>query len=144
MLDDQLVVTWPKVCQAVGTEFEKYLSVVMPPLIDILGDGTLSAYIVGAFLINFADEPQTLDWMSLISRHLQQDNVKRSNATGHDKLQAFELLIIYCSILQARFAPYLPRCLELTLSSLCLPSVQHFRDVCISWVFIFSAMCILS
>lgn len=34
-----------------------------------------------------------------------------------EKCQAFETLVIYCSTLGPRFAPYLPQCLPLTLLS---------------------------
>ena len=33
MLNHYLISTWAKVCQAMGTEFEPYLPVVMPPLL---------------------------------------------------------------------------------------------------------------
>ena len=33
MLTHYLIATWAKVCQAMGTEFEPYLPVVMPPLL---------------------------------------------------------------------------------------------------------------
>lgn len=33
MLGHYLISTWAKVCQALGTEFEPYLPVVMPPLL---------------------------------------------------------------------------------------------------------------
>ena len=132
MLDDQLIVTWPKVCRAMKTDFEPYLAVVMPPLINILATGTLGSYAVGASLIIcVADEPQTTDWLSMMSRPV------RKGIGQNEKLRAFEALNIYCSILRERFVPYLPRCLELALSSLHQASFVAFRDVSISWVFIF-------
>ena len=33
MLNHYLIATWAKVCQALGPEFEPYLPVVMPPLL---------------------------------------------------------------------------------------------------------------
>jgi hypothetical protein len=33
MLGHYLIATWAKLCQAMGTEFEPYLPVVMPPLL---------------------------------------------------------------------------------------------------------------
>lgn len=33
MLGHYLIATWAKVCQAMGPEFEPYLPVVMPPLL---------------------------------------------------------------------------------------------------------------
>ena len=41
MVNDQLITTWAKICQAMGAEFEPYLPVVMPPLIKVLTDGKL-------------------------------------------------------------------------------------------------------
>jgi importin-5 len=41
MLNDQLITTWAKICQAMAVEFEPYLPVVMPPLIKVLTDGKL-------------------------------------------------------------------------------------------------------
>jgi importin-5 len=135
MLDDQLVLTWPKVCRAMRTDFEPYLAVVMPPLINVLATGKLGSYVVGASLITCVpDEPRATDWVSLMSRSLRKG---LNHTLAHEKLRAFEALNIYCSILRERFVPYLPRCLELTLSSLRQASFVPFRDACISWVFIF-------
>jgi hypothetical protein len=33
MLGHYLIATWAKLCQAMGTDFEAYLPVVMPPLL---------------------------------------------------------------------------------------------------------------
>lgn len=33
MLNHYLIATWAKVCQALGPEFEPYLPIVMPPLL---------------------------------------------------------------------------------------------------------------
>jgi hypothetical protein len=130
MLDDQLILTRPKVCRAMRTDFEPYLAVVMPPLINVLATGKLGSYVVGASLITcVADEPQTTDWMSTMSRPPRKG---LNHMVAHEKLPAFEALNIYSSILRDRFAPYLPRCLELTLSSLSQASFVSFRDTSIS------------
>jgi len=34
MLATYLIATWAKICQALGQEFEPYLPVVMPPLLN--------------------------------------------------------------------------------------------------------------
>lgn len=39
-------------------------------------------------------------------------------STIDEKCQAFDTLVIYCSILGPRFGPYLTQCLELTLPAL--------------------------
>jgi len=57
-----------------------------------------------------------------------------NHMVAHEKLPAFEALNIYSSILRDRFAPYLPRCLELTLSSLSQASFVSFRDTSISLI----------
>ncbi len=46
----------------------------------------------------------------------QQIGIKTSSI--EEKCQAFETLVIYCSTLGPRFAPYLPQSLELVLPSL--------------------------
>jgi hypothetical protein len=43
ILNDELIPTWAKICQAMGTEFEPYLPIVMPPLIDVLAYGKVGA-----------------------------------------------------------------------------------------------------
>jgi hypothetical protein len=37
LLNHYLISTWAKICQAMGPEFEPYLPVVMPPLINAAG-----------------------------------------------------------------------------------------------------------
>lgn len=52
-----------------------------------------------------------------------------------EKCQAFETLVIYCSTLGPRFAPYLSQALELTLPSLRFYFHDGVREAC--------AMCVL-
>jgi hypothetical protein len=136
MLDDQLIITWAKVCQAMRAEFEPYLAVVMPPLIKVLATSKLSSNIVSLWLIIVADEPDPTDWKAFVVRYLRKGSIVSTAAD--EKYQAFQSLIVYCSTLQARFAPYFPQSLELTLSSLRLPYNVHirYRDECLSWVLI--------
>ena len=51
-----------------------------------------------------------------------------------EKCQAFETLLIYCSTLGPRFAPYLAQTLEVTLP--CLQFYYHdgVREACATWV----------
>lgn len=51
-----------------------------------------------------------------------------------EKCQAFETLVIYCSTLQARFAPYLSQSLELTLPSLRFYFHDGVREACAMYV----------
>ncbi|THG94123.1 hypothetical protein EW026_g7284 [Hermanssonia centrifuga] len=110
LLTHYLIATWAKVCQALGPEFEPYLPVVMPPL--------LLAASAKADLSVFdeADPSITRDGWETISMDGQQIGIKTSSI--EEKCQAFETLVIYCSTLGPRFAPYLPQSLELVLPSL--------------------------
>ena len=47
-----------------------------------------------------------------------------------EKCQAFETLIIYCSTLDARFAPYLAQTLEVTLPGLKFYFHEGVREAC--------------
>lgn len=51
-----------------------------------------------------------------------------------EKCQAFETLVIYCSTLGPRFAPYLAQCLELTLPSLKFYFHDGVREACAMYV----------
>ena len=51
-----------------------------------------------------------------------------------EKCQAFETLVIYCSTLQGRFAPYLSQSLELTLPSLRFYFHEGVREACAMYV----------
>jgi hypothetical protein len=42
MLNMHLIATWPKICQAMGVEFEQYLPAVMPLLVHIAITGAPS------------------------------------------------------------------------------------------------------
>ncbi|KAI0919362.1 hypothetical protein AcV7_006120 [Taiwanofungus camphoratus] len=110
MLGHYLIATWAKVCQAMGPEFEPYLPVVMPPLL-------LAASAKADVSIYDEDEaPEERDGWETISMDGQQVGIKTSAI--EEKCQAFETLVIYCSTLNARFAPYLTQSLELVLPSL--------------------------
>ncbi|KAI0077247.1 ARM repeat-containing protein [Panus rudis PR-1116 ss-1] len=110
MLGHYLIATWAKVCQAMGQEFEPYLPVVMPPLLQAASaKADVSVY----------DEDEVAeekDGWETISMDGRQVGIKTS--TIEEKCQAFETLVIYCSTLGPRFAPYLSQSLELVLPSL--------------------------
>ena len=66
-----------------------------------------------------ADEDESLedrDGWETVSMDGQQVGIKTS--TIEEKCQAFETLVIYCSTLGSRFAPYLSQSLELALPAL--------------------------
>jgi hypothetical protein len=53
-----------------------------------------------------------------------------------EKCQAFETLVIYCSTLGGRFAPYLPQSLEVVLQSLRFVLHDGVREACAMYVFL--------
>lgn len=53
-----------------------------------------------------------------------------------EKCQAFETLVIYCSTLSARFAPYLAQSLEVTLPALRFYFHDGVREACAMWVYL--------
>jgi hypothetical protein len=57
-----------------------------------------------------------------------------------EKCQAFETLVIYCSTLGARFAPYLQQSLEVVLQSLRFVLHDGVREACALCVVIFYAL----
>lgn len=65
---------------------------------------------------------------------MQGQTVGIRTSTIEDKCQAFETLVIYCSTLGSRFAPYLPQCLELTLPSLRFYFHEGVREACAMYV----------
>ena len=55
-----------------------------------------------------------------------------------EKCQSFETLVIYCSTLGARFAPYLAQGLEVSLPALQFYFHDGVREACAMWVCILS------
>ncbi|KAJ3489813.1 hypothetical protein NLI96_g1842 [Meripilus lineatus] len=122
LLGHYLIATWAKVCQAMGTEFEPYLPVVMPPLL-------IAASAKADVSVYDEDEvPEEKDGWETISMDGRQVGVKTSAI--EEKCQAFETLVIYCSTLGARFAPYLAQSLELVLPSLRFYFHEGVREAC--------------
>lgn len=68
------------------------------------------------------------DGWETISMDGQQVGIKTSAI--EEKCQAFETLVIYCSTLNARFAPYLTQSLELVLQSLKFYFHEGVREAC--------------
>ncbi|KAI0684888.1 ARM repeat-containing protein [Cytidiella melzeri] len=110
MLGHYLIATWAKVCQALGPEFEPYLPVVMPPLL------TAAAAKANLSVYEEDEAPDAKDGWETVSMDGRQVGIKTSAI--EEKCQAFETLVIYCSTLGSRFAPYLSQSLELVLPSL--------------------------
>ncbi|KAF9472591.1 ARM repeat-containing protein [Pholiota conissans] len=118
-----LMATWAKVCQALGGEFETYLPVVMPSLL-----ATASAK---ADLSAYADEEDAYEeregWETIV---LDGRTFGVRTSAMDEKCQAFETLVIYCSTLGPRFAPYLAQTLEATLPSLRFYFHEGVREAC--------------
>ncbi|KAI0782934.1 ARM repeat-containing protein [Abortiporus biennis] len=122
MLNHYLIATWAKICQAMGPDFEPYLPVVMPPLL-------VAASAKADVSVYDEDEAaEEKDGWETISMDGHQVGIKTSAI--EEKCQAFETLVIYCSTLGARFAPYLSQSLELVLPSLKFYFHEGVREAC--------------
>jgi importin-5 len=72
------------------------------------------------------DEQQDVDTSDLYDK-----TIDIPKSVFDEKRQAFETIAIYCSTLQARFAPYFVQCLELTLPSLRFAYHKGVREACL-------------
>ncbi|KAH7909589.1 ARM repeat-containing protein [Hygrophoropsis aurantiaca] len=112
LLATYLIATWAKICQALGSEFEPYLPVVMPPLIN-------AAAAKADVSIHDANDFQEKEGWETISMDGKIIGIR--TATLEEKCQAFETLAIYAATLSPRFAPYVAQGLEL-----CLPALRFY------------------
>ncbi|KAF7325964.1 hypothetical protein MKEN_00447300 [Mycena kentingensis (nom. inval.)] len=122
-LGHYLIATWAKVCQAMGTEFEPYLPVVMPNLLT-----TASAKADISVYDDEEDKIEERDGWETVNMDGQMLGIRTSAI--EEKCQAFETLVIYCSTLGARFAPYLAQTFEVTLPSLKFYFHDGVREAC--------------
>ncbi|KAK2464446.1 hypothetical protein APHAL10511_003594 [Amanita phalloides] len=120
-LQHYLIGTWAKVCQAMGPEFEPYLPIVMPTLLN-------AASVKADISVFDGDEPGEREGWETINVDGQPLGIRTS--VIEEKCQAFETLIIYCSTLNARFAPYFAQTLELTLPGLKFYFHEGVREAC--------------
>jgi hypothetical protein len=126
LLPSYLIATWAKVCQAMGAEFELYLPIVMPPLLQAAAAKTeLSVYgasprlvfiVLRAYLCIDEDVDEDRDGWETLTLDGRQVGIR--TAQLEEKCQALETLVVHCSTLGPRFAPYLMPTLELTLPML--------------------------
>ncbi|KAJ7666061.1 armadillo-type protein [Mycena polygramma] len=122
-LGHYLIATWAKVCQAMGPEFEPYLPVVMPTLL-----ATASAKADISVYDEEEDKVEERDGWETVSMDGQTLGIRTSAI--EEKCQAFETLVIYCSTLGPRFAPYLSQTFEVTLPSLRFYFHDGVREAC--------------
>ncbi|KII95405.1 hypothetical protein PLICRDRAFT_86789 [Plicaturopsis crispa FD-325 SS-3] len=117
LLGHYLIGTWAKICQALGPEFEPYLAIVMPPLLQ-------SASAKADVSVYDEDDENVIEKEGWETVTMDGKMVGIRTSAIEEKCQAFETLVIYCSTLGARFAPYMTQSLEL-----CLPSLRfYFHD----------------
>jgi len=132
MLPQYLCATWAKVCQAMGPEFEPYLPIIMPPLLQSAAVKA-DVSIFGAFLSTFSTRHADLNTDILDPEDEESMNTEREGwetveiegqqvgiktASIEEKCQAFEMLVIHCSTMGTAFSPWLPQVLELVLPGL--------------------------
>jgi len=107
-----------------GPEFEPYLPVVMPSLL-------LTASAKADLSVYDEEEDKTSEdregWETIVMDG--QTYGVRTSAMD-EKCQAFETLVIYCSTLGPRFAPYLAQTLEVTLPCLRFYFHEGVREAC--------------
>ena len=109
--DTQLVCyltsTWAKIGQALGVELESYLTLVMP------------------YISSFHEEEGANNdrngWETVM---VDGKTMGIKICTLEEKCQAFETLLIYCSTLGGKYAPYLSQMLEI-----CIPCLKSFMKV---------------
>ncbi|KAG5641749.1 hypothetical protein DXG03_004294 [Asterophora parasitica] len=122
-LGHYLISTWAKICQAMGPEFEPFLPVVMPALLQ-----TASAK---ADVSVYDDDEETVEeregWETVV---MDGQTLGIRTSAIEEKCQAFETLVIYCSTLAARFAPYLAQSVEVTLPALRFYFHDGVREAC--------------
>ena len=143
-----LMATWAKVCQAMGQEFEPYLPVVMPSLLATAGaKADLSLYGKHLLFRQFSylshsakdnDDAEEREGWETIVMDGQTCGIKTS--AMEEKCQAFETLVIYCSTLGPRFAPYLSQTLEVTLPCLKFYFHEGVREACAMYVAILASV----
>jgi hypothetical protein len=78
------------------------------------------------------DVPESKEGWDIIEMDGQQVGIRTSAID--EKCQAFETLVIYCSTLGARFAPYLQQSLEMVLQSLRFVLHDGVREACAMYV----------
>ncbi|KAJ3561144.1 hypothetical protein NP233_g10376 [Leucocoprinus birnbaumii] len=117
-----LISTWAKIGQALGEEFEPYLSLVMRSIL-----ATASAKTgVSAYEDNDEEAKTEREGWETVTVDGRTTGIKTSAL--EEKCQAFETLLIYCSTLGGKYALYLSQTLEICLPCLKFHSHEGVRE----------------
>ncbi|KAF8333461.1 armadillo-type protein [Cantharellus anzutake] len=108
-----LMSTWAKVCQALGSSFEPYLSFVMPSLLKSAAVKADISFIV--CLENDRVAPEREGWEII---EMQGQRIEIRTASLEEKCSAFDALLIYCHVMGPVFAPYVSQTLNLAIPGL--------------------------
>ena len=129
-----------------GPEFKPFLPVVMPSLLltvsvkaDLSAYGMCSESYIGYLLMTSGVLYRRRERQGFRgSWRLGDDCHGMTNSTSamDEKCQAFETLVIYCSTLGPRFAPYLVQTLEVTFPCLRFYFHEGVREACAMWVLV--------
>ncbi|KAG6856072.1 hypothetical protein H0H87_007683 [Tephrocybe sp. NHM501043] len=123
-LGHYLIATWAKVCQAMGPEFEPYLHLVVPNLLQTASAKPDVSVYDDADADTLKSSSSSSPSSSLEDREGWETIVMDGRTLGirtsaiEEKCQAFETLVIYCSTLSLSFAPYAMQTMEVALPAL--------------------------
>ncbi|KIY64331.1 ARM repeat-containing protein [Cylindrobasidium torrendii FP15055 ss-10] len=121
-----LMATWAKICQAMGSEFEPYLPVVMPGLLSMASKkADVSVY--DAPSSPDANPAPTPGW-DVIPMDDQLFSVRTQGL--EEKCQALETMLIHASTLQGKFGPWVASSLEVALNGLKFYFHDGVREAC--------------
>ncbi|WVR00016.1 hypothetical protein IAU59_007158 [Kwoniella sp. CBS 9459] len=110
-----LMDAWTSLCQTLGDDFEPFLPVVIPPLLE---SAAYSPPKSDAPLSSFEDSPTDVE-----------DSLVASNTAEVDeKVQAFENLTLYAFTMRGKFQPWLLRAMELSLEGLVCVYSEGVRE----------------
>jgi len=122
-LEHYLMSTWPKICQAIGGEFEAYLPIVMPSLLQAAGGSKADLFPLPSS--SPYDEDEDIELITL-----DHGTYGVRTSAMDDKCRALETLVVYVNELGPRMASYLPQCLDVTLPCLRFYWHEGVREAC--------------
>ena len=124
-LEHYLMSTWPKICQAIGAEFEAYLPIVMPALLQAAGGSKADLFLLPSASSSPYDEDEDIELITL-----DHGTYGVRTSAMDDKCRALETLVVYVNELGPRMASYLPQCLDVTLPCLRFYWHEGVREAC--------------